>query len=66
MYTKVAFKRDPVCTCFNENKIVTLSQKEGKQNSILQKSAIACTEKKFALKLKNVIFRFSTIKLVRK
>ena len=34
------FIGDPVCTCFNETKIVTSSQKGGK-NSILQKMIIA-------------------------
>ena len=34
------FIGDPICTCFSETKIVTSSQKRGK-NSILQKMIIA-------------------------
>ena len=39
-----AFIRDPMCACFNENKIIT-SYEKGRKNSILQKLVINCTEK---------------------
>ena len=43
-YTKSVFKRDSIYTYFNENKIVTSSQKGGKK-SILQKMVTVYTGK---------------------
>ena len=47
-YTKRVFKRDSIYTYFNENKIVTSSQKGGKK-SILQKMVIVYTGKTWFL-----------------
>lgn len=44
------FIGDPICTCFNETKIVTPSQKGGK-NSILQKMIIAWKNSIFNIKI---------------
>ena len=40
IYTKVAFKRRPVCICFNESKIVTMSQGEGNKTQFYKKQPL--------------------------